>query len=133
MDGILVNRVAAAALSDIGGIEGTGSQHKPVRASFQCNILSREGFVLNKTSALDIRAVPLSSTGMTRWTLSIPPLLDLSPNSRTPLLNLSIDAKWGIVNDVCECPSCQWSCLGVRAANEGPTTHRAKSASWVSC
>ena len=59
IDGILMNRVAASALSSVEVLHAEARQHAPIRATFKWDRVFQKGFTLLKPAALDISGLPL--------------------------------------------------------------------------
>lgn len=102
IDAILLNPVASAALVNISCIEATGTQHKPIRATFQWESLSQVGFQLHKTAPFDISAVPKFDVNDPVDPLHITAFHTLAayqPDLDDP--SISIERKWEVANQIC--------------------------------
>ena len=100
IDGILLNRVAFAALQHIDVIQWTCQQHRPIRAIFQWAKIFQIGEVQRKFAPLNHdRSVPKSDLASDTpdpnhqlWEDDFLPKFDAAPD---------VCEKWSVVNDFC--------------------------------
>lgn len=93
IDGILLNEVLLAALKEIGPVYNFGKPHAPIRAVFDWDVASQEGFVWDKPAKFDLSVVaqletPLQSVAEELW-------VDFQQRCDDPDDNLA----WDAIND----------------------------------
>ena len=92
IDGILLNSVAFAALTDACVLEHFGRQHRPIQVKFSWPSLEQKGFILYKTAPLllDEISQPVDCNhAITKWSSAFENTYNHAD---------SLDEKWQIVN-----------------------------------